>query len=275
MALNLLSDWSDAIDNSRNELVFENKNKSYGAYQIRKGYGKTILISGVVGILSIFVILAVPAFLASANDGNKEKILSNEQITIDPIKDMKEELPPPPPPPPPIEEPPKIETTKFVETVIVDEEVKEEVKTQEELVDTKVSKKKKKGDDDGEIVIPEEKGKGDEVVESKPEEIFTVVEENAGFPGGEKELYKYLNGKLQNNYPSYEREAEIQGKVIVRFVVEKDGSITNADVVRKVSPGLDKLAKSTVESMPKWTPGKQGGKPVRMWFTLPVTFTLQ
>jgi len=115
MAINLLSDWSDAIDNSRNELVFENKNKSYGAYQIRKGYGKTILISGVVGILSIFVILAVPAFLASANDGNKEKILSNEQITIDPIKDMKEELPPPPPPPPPIEEPPKIETTKFVE----------------------------------------------------------------------------------------------------------------------------------------------------------------
>jgi len=274
MALNILSDWSDAIDNSRNELVFENKNKSYGAYQIRKGYSRTILISGIIGIVSIFTILAVPAILASAKDGNKEKILSNEQITIDPIADIKEELPPPPPPPPPIEEPPKIETTKFVETVIVDEEVKEEVKTQEELVDTKVSTDDQKGDDDGAIVIPEEKGKGDEVVE-KPDEIFLVVEETAVFPGGEAAMYKYLRGKLENNYPSYEKEAEIQGKVYVRFVVEKDGSITNADVVRKVSNGLDKLAKSTVENMPKWTPGKQGGKPVRMWFTLPVSFQLQ
>ena len=88
-------------------------------------------------------------------------------------------------------------------------------------------------------------------------------------------MYKYLRGKLENSYPSYEKEAEIQGKVYVRFVVEKDGSITNADVVRKVSPGLDKLARTTVEGMPKWTPGKQGGKPVRMWFTLPVSFQLQ
>jgi serine/threonine-protein kinase len=131
-----------------------------------------------------------------------------------------------------------------------------------------------KGDDDGAIVIPEEKGKGDEVVE-KPDEIFLVVEETAVFPGGEAAMYKYLRGKLENNYPSYEEEAEIQGKVYVRFVIEKDGSITNADVVRKVSPGLDKLAKSTVENMPKWTPGKQGGKPIRMWFTLPVSFQLQ
>jgi len=106
MALNILSDWSDAIDNSRNELVFENKNKSYGAYQIRKGYSRTILISGIIGIVSIFTILAVPAILASAKDGNKEKILSNEQITIDPIADIKEELPPPPPPPPPPTQPP-------------------------------------------------------------------------------------------------------------------------------------------------------------------------
>ena len=113
------------------------------------------------------------------------------------------------------------------------------------------------------------------IVVEEPEEedqIFQVVEEDATFPGGTAELMKYLQKNIK--YPSICQEQGIQGRVIVQFVVEKDGSITDVQVIKAINPYLDKEAVRVVSTMPKWSPGKQRGKPVRVRFTLPVTFRL-
>lgn len=111
------------------------------------------------------------------------------------------------------------------------------------------------------------------IEESDEGEIFEVVEQNPMFPGGEKALMQYLQKNLK--YPASAQENNIQGRVMVQFVVNKDGSIVEPKVLRSVDPALDKEAMRVVTSMPKWTPGKQRGKTVRVRFTLPVTFRLQ
>lgn len=110
----------------------------------------------------------------------------------------------------------------------------------------------------------------EEVVE---EEIFQVVEEMPSFPGGMGELMKFLGNNIK--YPAVAQENGIQGRVIIQFVVEKDGSVANPVVVKGVDPALDKEALRVVKSMPNWTPGKQRGKAVRVKYTVPVTFRLQ
>lgn len=115
-------------------------------------------------------------------------------------------------------------------------------------------------------------------IEEKEEEedektIFVVVETMPEFPGGQASLFKYLNENVK--YPVIAQENNIQGRVIVQFVVEKDGSVTDVQVVRSVDPSLDKEAKRVISSMPKWSPGKQRGKAVRVKYTVPVNFKLQ
>ena len=114
-----------------------------------------------------------------------------------------------------------------------------------------------------------------EVVEEEPEEeqIFQVVEEQPEFPGGQIELMKFLQKNIK--YPTISQENGVQGRVIVQFVVNRDGSIVDTQVMRGVDPYLDKKALRVVSTMPKWKPGKQRGKPVRTRFTLPVQFRLQ
>ncbi|NLH28589.1 MAG: energy transducer TonB, partial [Bacteroidales bacterium] len=109
--------------------------------------------------------------------------------------------------------------------------------------------------------------------EEATEEIFVVVEEMPEFPGGQSALMKYLSENIR--YPVIAQENGIEGRVICSFVVERDGSITDVQVVRGVDPSLDKEAVRVIQSMPKWKPGKQRGKPVRVRFTLPIVFRLQ
>ena len=109
--------------------------------------------------------------------------------------------------------------------------------------------------------------------EEATEEIFVVVEEMPEFPGGQSALMKYLSENIR--YPVIAQENGIEGRVICPFVVERDGSITDVQVVRGVDPSLDKEAVRVIQSMPKWKPGKQRGKPVRVRFTLPIVFRLQ
>lgn len=162
-----------------------------------------------------------------------------------------QQQPPPPPPPPP--------QTTIIEIVEDDEEIEEEL----EIEDTEV--------DEEEVIefvdIPEE------VVEEP--QIFTIVEENPEFPGGEKELFKYL-GK-ETKFPAIAKDAGIQGIVYVQFVVMEDGSINPdmVEILRGVHPALDAEAIRVVKSMPKWKPGKQRGKPVRVYYKLPFRFTLR
>ena len=109
--------------------------------------------------------------------------------------------------------------------------------------------------------------------EVEEEQIFQIVEEAASFPGGIGECMKWLGKNIK--YPTISQESGVQGRVIVQFVINRDGSIVDAKVVRGVDPYLDKEALRVVNLMPKWTPGKQRGKAVRCQFTLPVQFRLQ
>ena len=110
----------------------------------------------------------------------------------------------------------------------------------------------------------------EEVIE---EEIFTIVEEMPKFPGGIEALFSYLSKTLK--YPAMAKDANIQGKVYVTFIVDRDGSIANAQVLRGIGGGCDEEAIKVVKSMPKWEPGKQRGKAVRVQYNLPINFILK
>ena len=157
----------------------------------------------------------------------------------------------PPPPPPPQQQ------AQILEIVEDEEDIEEEL----EMEDLEV-------DEDTEVEVIEEEE--EEVVEDK---LFLVVEEQPEFPGGVAGLQKFLQKNIE--YPSLAKDAGIAGTVYVTFEVGKDGSITNAKVLRGIGGGCDKEALRVVKKMPKWKPGKQRGKPVRVQFNIPVRFTLQ
>jgi periplasmic protein TonB len=164
-----------------------------------------------------------------------------------------EEIKPPPPPPPP----------KVVDVLtIVDDNV--EIDIELEIDDSEADK--------ATIIdaLPQIQKK-EEVVEES--EIFVVVEDMPEFPGGETALRSFINKNV--NYPVIAAENGIQGKVYVRFVVDKDGSVTNAEIARGIDPSLDQEALRVVRTLPKWKPGKQRGKPVRVSYTVPINFQLQ
>ncbi len=188
---------------------------------------------------------------------------SYDKITIDlaqsAVEDIPEEIIPiteqkvkPPPPPPP----------KAVTQIKI---VEDDVEVEEDI-DIDVD-----ADEDMEMMeyIPPE----DDEEEIAEEEIFTVVESMPEFPGGMGELMKYLATNIK--YPPLAKESGIQGRVFINFVVEPDGAISNVKVLRGIGGGCDEEAVRVVESMPKWKPGKQRGKPVRVSYNLPVKFTLQ
>jgi len=179
-----------------------------------------------------------------------QDVLAEEEIEIT----RRDPTPPPPPPPP---EP---ETPEIIEVV-------------EEKVDTKLDIQVE--DDQSQrqaqtyVPPPPPKPKQEEVTE----EIFVVVENQPEFPGGNAAMMKFLSENIK--YPVIAQENGIQGRVICNFVVEKDGSITDVQVVRGVDPSLDREAVRVIQQMPRWTPGKQRGQAVRVRFTLPVVFRLQ
>lgn len=166
------------------------------------------------------------------------------------IQQTSQETPPPPPPP-------------AVQEVEVLNVVEDDVETQEIEINTE--------DDKTEVVIQAPV----EIQEEEEEDnvVFVIVEDNPEFPGGTQAMMKYLSENIK--YPVIAQENGIQGRVICQFVVNKDGSIVDINVVRSVDPSLDKEAIRVIKSMPKWKPGKQRGKPVRVKFTLPVVFRLQ
>jgi len=178
-----------------------------------------------------------------------------------------EEAPPPPPPPPPPEA--LVEKVKFTAPVVVED-------TTIETGLTSMDDLNKKGNtevptEDVEVEVKDEKP---QVIEQPQQaEIFTVVEEQPGYPGGEEARIRYLQESIK--YPEEAKELGIQGKVFVTFVVEVDGSITDVRVLRGIGGGCDEEAIRVVKSMPKWVPGKQRGVPVRVQFNLPIKFTLQ
>ena len=272
----------DLIDNSWVDLVFEGKNQSYGAYQLRKSTGsrnvKAMLIMLAIGI----AIAAFVAIKGVVENAMKKDVAIEADVELAKLAEKKEAK---------VEkkEEPKIEkvevekvksSVKFVPPVIKkDSEVKpeEELKSQEELnkTNTAIGAFDVKGNDEaaGEVLKAKEVIAQPEPPKEEETKVFDVVEQMPSFPGGPSALMQFLSSNIK--YPVVAEENGVQGRVVCTFVVEKDGSITDVRVIKSVDPSLDKEAMRVVKSMPKWIPGKQNGSAVRVKYTVPVTFRLQ
>lgn len=269
-------------------LIFEGKNKNFGAYTLRKASAKRHNRAMLV-ILVVLFIVALLGLLANTvlqkNDARPEDQV--EQALIDYSTEDVEDDEPEEPEQQRVEEqlpealPEEIlNTVKATELAIVrDEEVVEEIKSQDELKDTDTAVGTTdfdKGTDDLNVV---REHKNEVIVEEKKPEpvddnkVFDVVEQKPQFPGGEAALLKYVAEHIR--YPAMAQENNIQGRVVVQFVVTKTGAVGEVKVVRGKDPDLDKEAVRVVKSLPKFVPGKMNGHAVNVWYTLPIQFKLQ
>lgn len=271
----------DLISNAWCDLVFEGKNQAYGAYKLRKGTSKRNLWSIIIVLIAAVAIFSAIAIKNVIEANQKVAVTTAVELSkIDKTPKVEKKKAAPK-----IEQPKVVEkvksSIKFTAPVIKkDSEVKpeEEMKTQEDLQKTKttIGAFTVVGNDeiDGEVLKAKEEIAQPEPPKNEEEnKVFDVVEEQPSFPGGQGALMAWLNDNIK--YPVVAAENGIQGKVIVQFVVGKNGSISNVKVLRSVDPSLDKEAVRVVSNMPNWTPGKQNGASVNVRFTLPVTFRLQ
>lgn len=254
------------------DIIFDGRNKRYGGYELRKAYGNRARKATAVVLLGATLALTLPVIAASLGTTTRikpcEVVITTTQIDLPPVKP--EELPRVAVPEPP---PPVASIRDVVPTVVPDDLANETPPTVEELKDQKISFETHDGaagDLQPDITSPGGQGRNaviDSVV--KPPAVYVVVEQAPEFNG---DLYEYLNSHLR--YPEDARGAGETGRAGVQFVVNEDGSISHVTIVRPVSPSLDAEAMRVVRNMPKWKPGKQGGKAVKAYFALPVTFVL-
>lgn len=246
------------------DIVFESRNKEYGAYRLRKKYNRTVALALLVGTLIIATAVITPYLNAKALENRQKRAEREVQIKMENLDQPNETVAPPPPPPPPPTD--VVQQQKYVPPVVVDSIKPEDVKQLMTADDAQVEVK------DQEVVeVAEVK---EEVQEAEPEEIpFVVVEEMPQFPGGDGELLKYI--AEHTTYPDIAKENNIQGRVIVRFCVTAKGGVSQVSILKGVDPELDKEAIRVVNTLPAFKPGKQGGKPVPVWYMVPITFTLK
>ena len=246
------------------DIVFENRNKEYGAYKLRTRYNRTVLVSLVIGILIISTAIVTPYINAKASENRQKRAERQVEIKMENLDQPNEVAPPPPPPPPPPAD--VVQQQRYVPPVVVDSIKPEEV-TQFMTADQ--AQVEVKNEEVVEVV--EVKA---EVQEEDPEATpFVVVEEMPMFPGGDAELLKYI--AEHTNYPEVAKENNIQGRVIIMFCVTSKGGVSQVSVLKGVDPELDAEAIRVVNTLPTFKPGKQGGKPVPVWYMVPITFTLK
>lgn len=265
------------------DLIFEGKNKDFGAYQMRKAsigrHNKAmlfllLLLALIAGIM-VSINVVNKAVEADINTQNEQQMVAVDLADKDKPEDeqTKVELEQPKALPEEI-----LNTIKVTELAIVpDDQVKkeDEIKSVDELKASNTAFGQTdfdKGTDDRNVV---REHKAEVIVEDKaePEKVFTAVEQMPQFPGGDAELMKYLSSHI--NYPTMAMENNVQGRVIVQFVVTKSGSVGEVKVARGVDRDLDREAVRVVKSLPRFIPGKMNGQPVNVWYTLPVNFKLQ
>lgn len=270
----------DLISNEWTDLVFEGRNQAYGAYKLRKGTTKRNIWSLIIVTLAA-VLLFLGLQLQKMVEANKT-VENTQAVELSSLEQKKKEAK--------VEkkeiiktEPEKVvekvkSSVKFTAPVIKkDSEVKEE----DEIKLEEVEKSNKaigsftvEGNDEvgGEVLKAKDDIKAPEPPKHEENKIFTVVEQMPMYPGGDAALMQYLSSNI--HYPAVAAENGVQGRVVVGFVVERDGSITDVNVMRSVDPSLDREAVRVVKNMPRWTPGKQNGSAVRVKYQVPVAFRL-
>lgn len=267
------------------DIVFDGKNKEYGAYQLRatsvKRHTKALLSVVIVLalILTAIILMMTGVFKSADEDINAKN--EQEEVIMAPedIPEEEEQMEIPEQKPEEVQAEEEVAATqavtevKIVETVDKDREVKDQEQVLENTAQLGADDHKGVEDVNRDRVVKE-------VVEVKPVEkpkeegplSVAMVEQKPSFPGGESAMYKWLQDNII--YPAAASEEGVQGKVTVQFIVEKDGSITHVQVVRGKHPALDAEAARVIRKMPRWTPGRNNGQPVRVTYHLPVQFKL-
>ncbi len=262
------------------DILFSGKNKSYGAYQLRKDFNRRMGISILAGIAVAAIFLAISA-LANREDTKSNRPVLKEVELGDPPPMNENE--PPPPPPPPVEPPPPVKAqVKFTPPVIKkDNEIeKTEVPEQKELEEAAISNQDVEGIKNNEAIVKDVEFKKPTIEEKKVEapkpvdnKIYEIVEQEPSYPGGEDKITADVSKNFV--YPQLAIENGIEGTVIVRFVVEKNGSVSNVQLVRGLGYGIDEAAIKAVKKLKKFSPAKQNGQAVRYYYSIPVICQLQ
>ncbi len=262
------------------DLVFEGRNKDYGAYDLRKTYNRRITRALII-TASIAALALIGSILASAMKSDKDNKVKLNEMTIQDVKqEEKKEPPPPPPPPPPKQEPPKVEMKQFTPPVIKkDEEVEKPPPPQEELKEVKIDVKDQEGIKDEQIATPEVIDEGKKIVEEKKEEdenkIFDKVEIEASFPGGDSKWRQYLERNANGQVASDNGAPEGTYTTVVQFVVDKEGNISDVKALTSHGYGMEEEAMRVIKKGPKWTPAVQNGRQVKAYRKQPITFQVQ
>lgn len=264
------------------DIIFEGKNKEYGAFALRQSSWKRHLIAfGIIVLFTAFV-AALPAIISTVQAATKDKTAGIDETRVivdiaDPLEEKNEILEPKMP------EPPKFAPmTKFVPLTIVEDDKASdptEVTSMEDAANSTgfIGAFTIHGDKTPDAVFKDVatqvmdgdngKGKGEPTIYN-----VGTIQVNPQFPGGDAEMYAFIKKNL--NYPVVDQEMGTQGRVTIKFVVSKTGEITNVQLLKGVSPTCDKEAMRVIKSMPKWIPGRQNGEPVNVYFTIPVVFRL-
>lgn len=264
------------------DIVFDGRNKEYGAYELRKAYKKRLL-TALLAMAAVFLLIMITAVIANTVKKNRAVIQNVEDVNLTEVKEREAPPPPPPPPPPPKPpEPPKVEIAKFTPPKIVkDEEVKEDEKPpeQDKLEEAKIGTINQEGIKDAGIVAPPVESKSvaevvaPKVVEEDYEKVFTKVENPAEFPGGQSEWTRYLQKNLR--YPDDAIDNGTQGVVRVQFIVDKEGNISEVQALNDPGDGLAEEAVRIIKKGPKWRPAEQNGRKVIYRHIQAITFKLE
>jgi protein TonB len=258
------------------DIIFDGRNKEYGAYELRKTYNRR-LRNAVLVTAGVCLLLIGGYLLSNITGGTKKQAMVVQDVQLEDIKEEKKNEPPPPPPPK--VEPPKVEMAKFTPPKIVkDEEVKKEEKPPEveKLEDTKIGAVNQEGiKDEGITAPPVSDNKG--VVEAPKDntdydKTFTKVEIESEYPGGPAAWARYLNKSL--HYPDEAVNNEIQGDVVVQFIVDKEGNVSDVEAVSGPNELRDEAVR-VIKKSGKWTPAVQNGRQVKSYKKQPIKFRLE
>ncbi len=270
------------------DIVFADKNKEFGAYVMRQQSDRRhnrafiYLIAGLAALIGIIIVWGIYSDKMAEKAAIEAKMQAEKMLAAQ-LEQMEQDEPEPEPEDQKVEieipeVPQEVLATVQVTQIAIVDDVKNEVMEMEQQLEDNTARGvvNQEGSDDADkfkavqeqVVIKEP-----EPVKPKEEEIFQAVEQPAEFPGGQAALMKWLGSNIR--YPEAAQQNDVQGRVIVKFVVEKDGSVSQATILKGVDKDLDKEALRVVNKMPKWQAGKNNGVSVRSYFTLPVVFKLQ
>ena len=261
------------------DILFEGKNKSYGAYELRKTYNSR-MVKALIAMGALLLILLLGSVLANKMNSNADDALEVTDMEMAEVKKDEPPPPPPPPPPPTPPPPPEIKQVQFTPPKIVkDEEVKPDEKIEEIKEDQVISTKTVESENTTQVVQAPVEDKGTQVVEVpvkavEEDKVFTKVEIEAEYPGGQGAWANYLRKNLSGDVATQNGAEPGTYTVIIKFIVSKDGSISDVSSETSIGKGMEQEAIRVIKKGPKWTPAQQNGSIVKAYRRQPITFVV-